>query len=200
VALAARLLAVHPAGTFTVQALDPAGSAATALAPLRAAGVLAPAAPAAGAAGVGEVLHRLAERVDLVRMAVHAGAADALPPGLGTTGRLLIVNDFPYGYDDRAVALLRHLAEQGPAAGVHLLLVAGREDAADGPVPDAPPAPGPGDPRRSLLRLTPLPSDHLADPWVGHAWTYEPSLVPEGSRVLDGVLRELAAARPAFGA
>ncbi len=27
---------------------------------------------------------------------------------------------------------------------------------------------------RALLRLTPVPDDHLADPWVGHAWTYEP--------------------------
>ena len=50
-------------------------------------------------------------------------------------------------------------------------MVADREDArAYGPVLDPL--------WRSLLRLTPVPDDHLADPWVGHAWTYEPSLVP----------------------
>jgi hypothetical protein len=48
---------------------------------------------------------------------------------------------------------------------------------------------------RSLLRLTPVPDDHLADPRVGHAWTYEPSLVPAGSQVLHHVLTEVASAR-----
>jgi hypothetical protein len=73
------------------------------------------------------------------------------------------------------------------------MLVADREDAAAyGPVLDPL--------WRSTLRLTPLPGDHLADPWVGHAWTYEPALVPQGSKVLTQVLRELAAARPAYGA
>ncbi|MFB0618842.1 hypothetical protein [Streptomyces sp. AGS-58] len=45
---------------------------------------------------------------------------------------------------------------------------------------------------RSLLRLTPLPGDHLADPWVGQAWTYEPSPVPTGSRIVPEVLAEVA--------
>ena len=49
------------------------------------------------------------------------------------------------------------------------------------------------------MRLTPLPDDHVADPWVGHAWTYEPLLPPEGSRVLDRVIGEVAAARQAYG-
>jgi hypothetical protein len=48
---------------------------------------------------------------------------------------------------------------------------------------------------RSLLRLTPVADDHLADPWVGHAWTYEPSLPPPGSPVLQQVLTRVAAAR-----
>jgi hypothetical protein len=40
-----------------------------------------------------------------------------------------------------------------------------------------------------------VPDDHLADPWVGHAWTYEPPLVPPGSQVLHQVLTQVAAAR-----
>jgi hypothetical protein len=189
VAIAARLLASFPVGGFAVHALDPAGSGATALAPLAAAGgVLAE----GGRGKVGEVLTRLTERVDLLHMAHRGGVPDALPPGFDTAEQLLIVNEFPYGFDDRAVTQLRYLADEGPAAGVHLLLVADREDAsAYGPVLDPL--------WRSLLRLTPLPSDHLADPWVGHAWTYEPSMVPAGSQVLTQVLRQVAAARPAFG-
>ncbi|MFF4725579.1 TerD family protein [Streptomyces mirabilis] len=187
VAHAARLLAVYPAGEFTVHVIDPAGSGASCLAPLVRSGVL-DAPPAAGAAGVGEVLARLTQRVDLVQMAVRGGVADSLPPDLDTAEQLLIVNDFPHGFDDRAVTQLRYLTDEGPAVGVHLMMVADREDAAAyGPLLDPL--------WRSLLRLTPVPDDHLADPWVGHVWTYEPALVPPGSQVLQQVLSQVAAAR-----
>ncbi|MDX6361205.1 MAG: hypothetical protein QOC85_208 [Streptomyces sp.] len=187
VAHAARLLAAHPAGDFTVHVIDAAGAAAASLAPLVQSGVLA-GPPAVGAAGVADVLTRLTQRVDLVQMAVRGGAADALPPDLDTAQQLLIVHDFPHGFDDRAVTQLRYLADEGPSVGVHLMMVADREEAAAyGPLLDPL--------WRSLLRLTPVPDDHLADPWVGHAWTYEPSLVPPGSQVLQQVLAQVAAAR-----
>ncbi|MFG2431224.1 TerD family protein [Streptomyces sp. NPDC048590] len=187
VALATRLLAVYPADEFSVHVIDPAGSAAGALAPLVASGALA-GPPAAGAEGVSSVLAGLTRRVDLVQMAVRARASDALPPDLDTGEQLLIVNDFPHGFDDRAVTQLRYLADEGPAVGVHLLMVADREDArAYGPVLDPL--------WRSLLRITPVADDHLADPWVGHAWTYEPLRAPRGSRVLEQVLALVAAAR-----
>ncbi|MCM1974903.1 MULTISPECIES: TerD family protein [Streptomyces] len=190
VAHAARLLAVYPAGDFTVHVIDPAGSGAQALAPLVQTGVLA-GPPAAGAAGVTDVLGRLTQRVDLVQMAVRGGAPESLPPGFDTSEQLLIVNDFPHGFDDRAVNQLRYLADEGPSVGVHLMMVADREEAsAYGPLLDPL--------WRSLLRLTPVPEDHLADPWVGHAWTYEPPLVPPGSQVLQQVLTQVAEARRAW--
>ncbi|MGA5525032.1 TerD family protein [Streptomyces pseudogriseolus] len=187
VAHAARLLAVYPAGEFTVHVVDPAGSGAQALAPLTQTGVLA-GPPAQGAAGVTEVLARLTQRVDLVQMALRGGAPDALPPGFDTSQQLLIVNDFPHGFDDRAVNQLRYLVDEGPPVGVHLMMVADREESAGyGPLLDPL--------WRSLLRLTPVPDDHLADPWVGHAWTYEPPSVPTGSEVLRQVLTQVAEAR-----
>ncbi|MCC9706377.1 TerD family protein [Streptomyces sp. MNU76] len=187
VAVAARLLAVYPPGEFAVHIIDAAGAGSSALTPLTRAGVLA-GPPAAGAAGVSEVLGRLTQRVDLVQMAVRGGVADALPPGFDTAEQLLIVNDFPHGFDDRAVTQLRYLADEGPAVGVHLMMVADRQEAAAyGPLLDPL--------WRSLMRLTPTPDDHLADPWVGHAWTYEPSTVPPGSRVMHDVLARVAEAR-----
>ncbi|MFJ8196183.1 TerD family protein [Streptomyces sp. NPDC096152] len=187
VAHAARLLAVHPPGEFGVHVVDPAGAGAQSLLPLVRAGVLA-SPPANGAAGVADVLSRLTQRVDLVQMAVRGGAPDALPPGFDTSDQLLIVHDFPHGFDDRAVTQLRYLADEGPAVGVHLMMVADRDDAAAyGPLLDPL--------WRALLRLTPVPDDHLADPWVGHTWTYEPPLVPPGSQVLHQVLAQVAAAR-----
>ncbi|WP_406167527.1 TerD family protein [Streptomyces sp. NBC_00996] len=187
VAHAARLLAVYPAGEFTVHVIDPAGSGASSLTPLVQSGVL-DGPPAVGAAGVADVLARLTQRVDLVQMAMRGGAADSLPPGFDTAEQLLIVSDFPHGFDERAVTQLRYVADEGPAVGVHLMMVADREDAAAyGPLLDPL--------WRSLLRLTPVPDDHLADPWIGHAWTYEPALVPPGSQVLQQVLAQVAAAR-----
>ncbi|MEV0319474.1 TerD family protein [Streptomyces sp. NPDC050658] len=191
VAHAARLLAAYPPNEFSVHVIDAAGTAAGALAPLVTAGALA-GPPASGAAGVSAVLARLTQRVDLVQMAIRAGAADALPPDLDTAEQLLIVNDFPHGFDDRAVTQLRYLADEGPAVGVHLMLVADREDAAEyGPLLDPL--------WRALLRLTPVADDHLADPWVGHAWTYEPPMAPPGSQVLREVLNKVGEARRTGG-
>lgn len=134
------------------------------------------------------MLAKLTQRVDLVQMAIRAGAADALPPDLDTAEQLLIVNDFPHGFDDRAVTQLRYLADEGPAVGVHLMMVADREDAAEyGPLLDPL--------WRALLRLTPVADDHLADPWVGHAWTYEPPMAPPGSQVVKEVLNQVGQAR-----
>lgn len=59
------------------------------------------------------VLAHLTRRVDLVQMAIRAGAADSLPPDLDPAEQLLIVNDFPHGFDDRAVTQLRYLADEG---------------------------------------------------------------------------------------
>lgn len=191
-AIAARLAAVHPAGDFTLHVIDPAGSASAALAPLLDSGVL-PEPPAAGAAGVSAVLEALTRRVDLVQMAVRSRATDALPPDLDTAEQLLLVHDFPHGFDDRAVTRLRYLADEGPSVGVHLLMVADREDAREyGPLLQPL--------WRALLRITPVPDDHLADPWVGHHWTYEPPLVPHGSQVLTRVLSQVASARRPHGA
>ncbi|MEU1019987.1 TerD family protein [Streptomyces sp. NPDC005898] len=188
---AARLLAVHPPGEFQVHVIDPAGAATAALAPLVTADVLA-GPPASGAAGVTEVLARLTRRVDLVQMAIRGGAADALPPDLDTAEQLLIVNDFPHGFDDRAVTRLRYLADEGPAVGVHLMMVADREDAAEyGPLLDPL--------WRALLRLTPVPDDHLADPWVGHTWTYDPPVLPPGGQTLRELLARVVTARRTGG-
>ncbi|MEV6579401.1 TerD family protein [Streptomyces sp. NPDC051582] len=187
VAHAVRLLAVHPGDRFSVHVIDAAGAGAASLAPLVAAGVLA-GPPAAGAAGVTRTLEALTRRVDLVQMAVRAGAPEDLPPDVDVADQLLIVHDFPHGFDDRAVTRLRYLADEGPAVGVHLLMVADRDEAsAYGPLLDPL--------WRSLMRLSPVPDNHLADPWVGHAWTFEPDLPPPGSRVLERTLERIAAAR-----
>ena len=190
-AIAARLLAAHPVDTFVVHVFDPTGAATAAMAPLVRTGVLRQP-PAVDAAGLASLLDTLTRRVDLVQMAVRNRATDALPPDVDPAQQLLVVHDFPHGFDDRAVTQLRYLADEGPSVGVHLMMVADRQDAQGfGPLLDPL--------WRSLLRLTPVPCDHLADPWVGHAWTYEPPLAPHGSPVLSTVLERVRAARRSHG-
>ncbi|KOU44077.1 export associated protein [Streptomyces sp. WM4235] len=187
VAHAVRLLAVHPGDKYSVHVIDAAGAGAASLAPLVRAGVLA-APPASGATGVTQTLARLTRRVDLVQMALRAGAPEDLPPDVDTAEQLLIVHDFPHGFDDRSVTQLRYLADEGPAVGVHLLMVADRDEAsAYGPLLDPL--------WRSLMRLSPVPDNHLADPWVHHAWTFTPDLPPQGSQVLDQALNRISEAR-----
>lgn len=189
--IAGRLLAIYPAGDFTVQVIDAAGAHAASLAPLVSTGVLGHP-PAEGAAGVAATLSRLTQRVDLVQMAIRNRAVESLPPELDTAEQLLIVHDFPHGFDDRAITQLRYLADEGPSVGVHLMVVADREEAsAYGPLLDPL--------WRSLLRITPVADDHLADPWVGHSWTYEPPLVPDHSQILPQVLRQVTEARRRYG-
>ncbi|MFJ1867266.1 TerD family protein [Streptomyces sp. NPDC088097] len=187
VAHVVRVLAVQPAGQLSVHVIDAAGAGAASLAPLVRAGVLA-APPAAGAAGVTRTLAELTRRVDLVQMALRAGAPEDLPPDVDRAEQLLVVHDFPHGFDDRAVTQLRYLADEGPAVGVHLLMVADRDEAsAYGPLLDPL--------WRSLLRLSPVPDSHLADPWVHHCWTFTPDLPPQGSAVLEQTLARVAASR-----
>ncbi|WP_354642702.1 TerD family protein [Kitasatospora camelliae] len=183
-ATAARLLASYPPAGLRLHAVAPGGDAAGLLAPFTRAGLLA-GAPATGAASVTALLDSLVERVDLVQMARRARASDALPPHVDPADRLLLVHDFPYGFDDRTVATLRYLAEEGPSVGVFLLLVADRAEAREyGPVLDPF--------WRGLTRLAPVPQEYLADPWVEHLWTYTP-LVPEaGPGGLPALLERLA--------
>ncbi|MBB1253494.1 export associated protein, partial [Streptomyces sp. OF3] len=190
-AVAGRLLAVYPVGDLTVHIIDAAGAHAAGYAPLTDSGLLG-GPPARGASGVAELLAKLTQRVDLVQMAVRNRALDSLPPEIDTAEQLLVVHDFPHGFDDRAVTQLRYLADEGPVVGVHLMMVADREESSGyGPLLDPL--------WRSLLRISPVSDDHLADPWIGHAWTYEPPLVPAGSRILPQVLGQVADARRRYG-
>jgi stress response protein SCP2 len=183
-ALVVRMLAAFPPGELKVHVADlvGGGAAAQALQPLGGAVVL----PAATTPQqLSEMLGRLAERVDLMQMAANADALDTLPGTFDKARQLLVLHDFPYGFDDRAVAHLRFLIEEGPTAGVHIVFVADPSDASTlGPLVSTL--------WRSMLRLSAVPEDHIGDPWVGLTWTYTPDGAA-GAPALDAVLARLAA-------
>ncbi|MYW04077.1 export associated protein, partial [Streptomyces sp. SID3343] len=187
VSLAARMLAAFPIGEFKVHVIDPAGkgTAAAPLQPLAAAGLLV-GPVATGAADVSALLTRVLDRIELVRMAVANDAVDALPPELDLARQLLLVHDFPFGFDDRSAAMLRHIVEEGPRVGVHVIVVGSRADAESfGPLLDPL--------WRSLLRLTAIPEDHIMDPWVSLPWVYTADLPAGGTDATRRLLSWVAA-------
>lgn len=184
--LSARMLAAFPVGDLKLHIVDPEGKGAAAgpFAPLSSSGLLVGQA-ATTAPEIAALLGRLMDRVELARMAVESGATDALPDHIDFSRQLLVVHGFPYGFDDRTVTQLRHIVEEGARVGVHVVVVGNREDSGSfGPLLDPL--------WRALLRLTPIPEDHIADPWVGHAWTYTPDLPSDGTGVTQTLLTWLA--------
>lgn len=186
VTLSARMLSAFPVGDLKLHVVDPEGKGAAAgpFAPLAASGLLV--GPAATTAPeVSAMMSRLMDRVELARMALESGATDSLPEHIDFSRQLLVVHGFPYGFDDRTVTQLRHLVEEGPRVGVHVVVVGSRADAQSfGPLLDPL--------WRAMLRLTPIPEDHIADPWVGHAWTYTPDLPSDGTGVTQTLLTWVA--------
>jgi stress response protein SCP2 len=178
-----RWLAAYPPGRLKVHVADLVGdgAAAKALGPLTQ-GVVHP--PATTPGQLAEMLGRLSERVDLMQMATEANALDTLDGKIDDARQLLILHDFPYGFDDSAIAHLRFLIDAGPSAGVHLLFVADPSDAATlGPLVSSL--------WRSMLRLSAVADDHIGDPWVGLTWTFTPD-GGIGRSTLDSVMTRLA--------
>ncbi|WP_179815644.1 TerD family protein [Allostreptomyces psammosilenae] len=184
-AVLARLLAAHPAGALKLHVVDPAGPRAQVWQGLVEQGILL-GSPARTEAEVTALLEGLTQHADLMGMALRGGALDALPPHFDPARRLLVVHDFPHGFDDRTVGVLRYLAEDGPSIGVHLMLVADRSDSREyGHALDAL--------WRSVLRLSPQPDEYLMDPWVGHPWVFTPE-VPADGRAVGEVFSTVGAA------
>ncbi|AEI13472.1 TerD family protein [Cellulomonas gilvus] len=183
-ALVTRLLAAYPAGGLELLVIDLGGGLAPALGALAQPGSRVMTSPAAtSVAAAGEVLDSLVRRVDLVQMARSAGALDALDGG--AADRLLVVHDFPTALDDAAVGRVRYLVDEGPSAGVQVLLTGELSPVLSG-------SPLITGLFRESLRLPLEPDDHLAEGWTGTAWRYTPDPGPEDVTVLDGVLRSAA--------
>ena len=185
-ALVTRVVAAYPVGTLALTLVDLTGGAVPALAPLGRPGCsLLTEPPATTPATATQTLDGLARRVDLIQMASAAGALDAVPD---VGDRLVVLHDFPFGFDDAAQARVRYLADEGPAVGLQLLLTGERSTAVDaGPLVSSV--------LRGALRLPVRPDDHIADGWTGTGWTYTPDLGPADAGILHSVLAQASAAR-----
>jgi stress response protein SCP2 len=178
-AVAVRVLAGHPPGTLRVLHLD-VGS--TNPAPLHGTGTLV-----SDPAGVTAALDDLVRRLDLVRMAVQSGQSDALAE-LGGHLHLVLVHDVPTGFDDRALALLRHLVDDGGGLGVQLVLTGADSEAAPNPLVSTL--------LRACRRVPGGPGGVLVDGFGGTAWDFTPDLGPVDQSLLPGLLPRLSVPDP----
>jgi stress response protein SCP2 len=180
-ALVTRLLAAYPAGGLEVLVVDLVGGLAPSLAALAQPGSrVMPTPVATSVAAAGDVLDALVRRVDLVQMARSAGAMDAL--GDDGADRLLVLHDFPTALDDAAVGRLRYLVDEGPSAGVQVLLTGEHSSVLDG-------SPLITSLFREAMRLPLEPDDHIVDGWTGTQWRYTPDLGPDDADALEDILR-----------
>lgn len=178
-AVAVRVLAAHPPGALRVLHLD-VGSANPV--PLHGLGTLV-----GDPAGVTAALDDLVRRLDLVRMAVQSGQSDALEE-LGGHLHLVLVHDVPTGFDDRALALLRHLVDDGAGLGVQLVLTGADSEAAPNPLVSSL--------LRACRRVPGGPGGVLVDGYGGTAWDFTPDLGPVDPSLLPGLLPRLSVPDP----
>lgn len=178
-AVAVRVLAGHPPGALRVLHLD---VGATNPAPLHGVGTLV-----SDPAGVTAALGDLSRRLDLVRMALQARDADALEAA-GCERHLLLVHDLPTGFDDRALALLRQVVDEGVDLGVQVVLTGADSEAAPNPLVSSL--------LRACRRVPGGPGGVLTDGFGGTDWDFFPDLGPLDQTLLPGLLPRLAVPDP----
>ncbi len=178
-AVAVRVLAGHPPGSLRVLHLDVGSSNPV---PLQGIGTLV-----SDPTGVTAALEDLVRRVDLVRMALQSGQSDALAE-LGGHLHLVLVHDVPTGVDDRALALLRHLVDDGGGLGVQLVLTGADSEAAPNPLVSTL--------LRACRRVPGGPGGVLVDGFGGTAWDFTPDLGPVDQALLPGLLPRLSVPDP----
>lgn len=168
--LATRFLAAAPPGLVGLEVIDAAG--------LSGAGWLQGFDPATSArllgggvavgTGAAERVRRLLDLVDLRQI----GGGDEDLPGGGPPVRLVVVLDAGAALDGEDAHQLLRLVEDGPTAGVPVLLVE-----TDTPAPDSV--------RTIRLRQScnnlPSSADAIADNWVGADWTLTPDVLPDAA-------------------
>jgi len=186
--LVGRMLAGCPAGSVSVRSVDLGNAGSALLAPLGGLGcqVLSQP-PARSPSALESLLDDMVRHLDLVQMAHESqirGTEEGLE-GLDLRHRLLVVHDFPTGFDDRALGLLRYLAEEGAGLGLQVLLTCATSEA----VPHGPLV-------ASLLRgCSRLPAgtgEVMVDGFGGTSWEFAPDLGPDDPATLDRVLTRLS--------
>ena len=122
---------------------------------------------------VGPYLESVAASAELAML----DGAGVVPAGV-SAGRLVVLNHFPYGYEQRHWPLIAFLAQHGPARGVSLVIVT--DDANLGEI----------DPEfaRNGHVLPAAEESEWRDPWTFNTWIFTPDRMPADTDRLARVL------------
>ncbi|WP_197059718.1 TerD family protein [Prescottella defluvii] len=130
-----------------------------------------------GVADVSTYLEAAAASVELGILERADGVRDAEP-----SRRLIVLNHFPFGYEQRHWPAIEFLAEHGPSIGVSMVIV-GEDFSAIGTDDD---------PVRSSYALPAADRSEWCDPWTFNDWTFTPDRIPADSDRLAQVLAHFA--------
>ncbi|HLS75950.1 MAG TPA: TerD family protein [Nocardia sp.] len=172
-ALLARLLAVDPATPTRIDVIDLSG-AYSALLPALAPVLAGP--PVTDHTRISELLRSLTERAELADMAYQGNAWTA-----PAEHRVLVVSDFPHGYQPIDAQRLHTLTACGDLIGLSIIVVGTDEI----PMPDEAVA-ALSQHARHLPTVAETP---MFDPWTGSAWQLELDVLPRDPRQAARLLR-----------
>lgn len=103
----------------------------------------------------------------------------AHPHAVPTTSRLILLNHFPYGYDERHLPHIRFITEHGPALGISTIVVTD-DPASLGAIDHDPPG--------GSYTVPAFDNEDWHDPWTSNTWTFTPDRTPTDARQLETVL------------
>ncbi len=170
----ARLLTGYPAEGLVVSVAALGNPDPSPLRPLGLPGCRVQPEPAARTlAELTQLLERLVAHYDRMEMAREAG----MPEEVDGRDRLLVITDFPTGFDDRCLGLLRHLIDVGLS-----VLTDGTDSQA---VPSGPLA---STLFKVFFRVPAGEGGGMTDGFGGVDWHFTPDLGPADAQLVDAVL------------
>ncbi|WP_043659644.1 TerD family protein [Nocardia thailandica] len=126
--------------------------------------------------GISARLGELAHRAELADIAYQSG--QGVPP---TEHRVLVVSDFPHGYQSSDVVRVGQLMMRGDLIGLSLVIVgSGNIDQTDSTLAML---------AQSCRQLPTMPGSPLFDPWAGSAWQLELDQLPSEPELRARYLR-----------
>ncbi|MBM4569012.1 tellurium resistance protein [Rhodococcus hoagii] len=127
---------------------------------------------------IGSYLETTASTVELALLDL------AHPHAVSPAPRLIVLNHFPYGYDERHVPHIRFLIEHGSALGISTIVVT-EDPASLGAIDDDLPGRG--------YTVPAFDNEDWHDPWTSNTWTFTPDRTPADAHQLARVLEQITA-------
>lgn len=120
-------------------------------------------------------LESITNALELAEMAAASGMADLRPPD-----RVVVLSDFPHGYQEVDIARIMALATANPSSGLSLIIIGSDESRSEEPQLAA---------LARHCQLLPVGAElEILDPWTHNEWTFTPDAIPADADRLAKVM------------